>query len=126
MTRAEFQALFPEFAATTYNARIDALLPVVHDLDADKAGSRLNFILGLWLADYLTMQDIAITYGSAASLSSSSTSTEKRVGDVSIKRGISSSAGGSSGGGGSKPGQTSYGVRYDAEVEALGFGVLVS
>jgi len=125
VTRAEYQALFPEFDASTYNARIDALLPVVPDIDATKAGVRLNFILGLWLSDQLAIQDITILYGSASTMSSSSTTTEKRVGDVSVKRAIAQAAGSSSGST-SKPGQTTYGARYEDEVRHLGLGALAS
>lgn len=123
MTRADFQALFPEFAASTYNARIEALIPTLTVLDADKAGARLNFITGLQLADILTMQDITITYGSASQSASSSNTTEKRVGDVSIKRGFSQSTG-SGGGTGARPGQTNYGARYEDEVRKLGWGAV--
>ena len=42
ITRTEFQALFPEFAATTYNARIDALLPVLTELDEAKAETEVS------------------------------------------------------------------------------------
>jgi hypothetical protein len=123
MTRAEFQALFPEFSASTYNDRIDALLPVVPELDPEKAGTRLNFIQGLWLADLLTVQDIKIKYGAAGLMSSSSSSTEKNVGKVSIKTAISQSAGSSSATG-ARPGQTTYGVRYVDEVRQLGVGAV--
>ena len=123
MTRAEFQALFPEFAASTYNDRIDALIPTLTELDADKAGARLTYITGLQLADILAMQDITITFGSAATSASSSTTTEKRVGEVSIKRGIANSSGSSSGSG-ARPGQTTYGARYAAEVRQLGIGAV--
>ena len=125
MTRGEYQALFPEFGATTYDARIDALLPVVPDIDADKAGTRLNFILGLWLSDQLAMQDITIKFGSAATMSSSSTATEKKVGDVSIKTSLGQSAGSSSGSK-ARPGQTTYGARYEDEIAQVGIGITVS
>jgi hypothetical protein len=125
MTRAEYQALFPEFGASTYDARIDALLPVVPDIDASKAGARLNFILGLWMSDQLANQDITITFGSSSSSASSSTTTEKRVGDVSVKRGIANSSGSGSGSS-SRPGQTTYGARYEEEVRHLGLGALAS
>jgi hypothetical protein len=125
VTRSEFQALFSEFSASTYNDRIDALLGVVPDLDASKAGSRLNFILGLWVSDQLAMQDITIKYGAAGAMSSSSTSTEKKVGDVSIKSSLAQSAGSSSSSR-SQPGKTTYGARYDNEIMQLGFGVLNS
>jgi hypothetical protein len=123
MTRGEFQALFPEFAASTYDARIEALIPTLTELDADKAGARLNYITGLQLADILTMQDITIKYGAAAAGSSTSSSTEKKVGDVSIKSSFGQSASSSSGGGG-HAGQTKYGERYEDEVRKLGFGAV--
>jgi len=123
MTRSEFQALFPEFSASTYNDRIDALIPTLTELDADKAGARLNYITGLQLADILAMQDITIKFGAAGSMSSSSTSTEKRVGDVSIKASLGSSAGSSKSGGGNS-GQTKYGERYEDEVRKLGWGAV--
>lgn len=124
MTRSQFQALFPEFGATTYNDRIDALLPVLTPLDEGKAGVRLNLAYGLELADLLISQDITIAYGAAAALASSSSTTEKRVGEVSIKRSISSSAGSSSGGGGNRPGQTTYRARYEALLHSFGLGMV--
>lgn len=124
MTRAEFQALFPEFGASTYDARIEALLPVLTPLDEDKAGVRLNLAYGLELADLLAAQDITITYGAAAASASSSSTTEKTVGKVSIKRSIASSAGSSSGGGGSKAGQTTYRARYESLIREFGVGAV--
>lgn len=124
ITRTEFQALFPEFAATTYNARIDALLPVLTELDEAKAGARLNLAYGLELADLLAAQDITISYGAAGTVASSSSTVEKKVGDVSIKRSLSSSAGSSSGGGGSSAGQTTYRARYVAMVRSFGVGAV--
>jgi len=121
VTRSEFQALFPEFGATTYNDRIDALLSVLTPLDESKAGVRLNLAYGLELADLLASQDITIAFGAAAASASSSSTTEKRVGDVSIKRSISSSAGSSSGSG-SRPGQTTYRARYELLLHSFGFG----
>lgn len=124
MTRAEFQALFPEFSASTYDARIDALLPVLTELDEERAGNRLNLALGLELSDLLAAQDITITFGAAASSASSSTTTEKKVGEVSVKRGISNSSGSGSGGGGSRPGQTTYRARYEALIREFGVGAV--
>jgi hypothetical protein len=124
ITRTEFQALFPEFAATTYNARIDALLPVLTELDEAKAGARLNLAYGLELADLLASQDITIQYGAAGAMSSSSSTTEKKVGDVSVKRSLSSSAGSSSGGGGSRAGQTNYRARYESLLHSFGVGAV--
>lgn len=123
MTSAEFKALFPEFAASSYDTRINTLLAVVPELDAGRAGNQLTLALGYWVADKLSMQDITITYGSASSSASSSTTTEKRVGDVSIKRGISNSAGSGSGGG-AGPGQTTYGARYEALIREFGLGAV--
>jgi len=125
MTRAEFQALFPEFAASTYNARIDTLLGVVPAYSAAKLGNQLNLATGLWLADMLANQDITITYGAAAAASASSTSTEEKVGDVSYKTALSQSA--SSGtSGGTRPGRTTYGARLAALLIQKGAGALVS
>ena len=124
ITRAEFQALFPEFSASTYNDRIDALLPVLTPLDEAKAGVRLNLAYGLELADLLAAGDIAIAVGTASTSASSSSTTEKKVGDVSIKRSLSSSAGTSSGGGGSQAGQTTYGARYVSLLRSFGVGAV--
>ena len=123
MTRSEFQALFPEFGATTYNDRIDALLPSLTPLDEAKAGVRLNLAYGLELADLLASQDITIAFGAAAASASSSSTTEKRVGEVSIKRSISSSSGNGSGSG-SRPGQTTYRARYETLLHSFGFGAV--
>lgn len=121
MTRGDFQALFPEFSAGSYDARIDALMPLLPELDTDRAGNQLNLALGYWLADKLAMQDITIQNGSAASSASSSTTTEKKVGNVSIKRSVGQSSGS---GTSARPGQTTYGERYEDLIRQFGNGAV--
>jgi hypothetical protein len=98
MTSAEFKLMFPEFAASSYDARIATLLTMLPDLDEEAAGNQLDLALGNWVASKLAAQDYAITYGAGASIGSSNT-VEKRVGDVSVKRSTSSSSSSSSSGG---------------------------
>lgn len=121
MTRAEFQALFPEFAASTYDARIDILLTKVPAYSAAKLGNQLDIATGLWIADMLTYQDITMKYGAAGAASASSTTVEEKVGDVSYKSSLSQSAST-----GTRPGQTTYGVRLRDLLRQKGMGVLVS
>lgn len=123
MTSAEFRALFPEFTSPTYDARIAALLTVLPELDEERAGNQLNFALGNWVADKLALQDYAITFGAGASLGSSTT-VEKTVGKLSIKRSSSSSSSSSSGGSGASARLTKYGERWNEYVREFGMGAL--
>lgn len=126
MTVTDFKALFPEFGASTYDDRIQALLDAAPLLDADRLGNQLNFATGNWVADKLSVQDFTIKYGVGGALGSS-TSTEKRVGEVSIKssqsHSQSSTTGTDSGGGGA--GLTMYGKRYRDLLREAGMGALV-
>ena len=125
MTRSEFQALFPEFGASTYNARIDLLLTMIPPYSADKLGNQLMMAQGLWVAGKLAAQDISIQFGTASSSASSSSTTEKKVGDVSIKRSLAQSTS-SGNGSGARVGETTYDARLRALLQQAGMGVLVS
>lgn len=121
MTRAEFQALFPEFGASTYNTRIDTLLLNVPDLDTERAGNQLNMALGNWVAGKLARQDFAIQFGASASMGSSNT-VEKKVGEVSIKRSTSQSASNSTGAGRNTAKLNLYEAEYDRLIREFGMG----
>ncbi len=99
MTVAEFKELFPEFSASSYDARIQILLDAAPELDEERAGNQLDFAIGNWVAGKLARQDFAIAYGAGASMGSSNT-VEKKVGEVSIKRSTSLSSSSSSSTGG--------------------------
>lgn len=98
MTSAEFKALRPEFASSSYDTRIATLLDNLPELDEERAGNELNMALSAWVAWRLARQDFAITFGAGATLGSSNT-VEKKVGDVSIKRSSSNTSSSTSGGG---------------------------
>jgi hypothetical protein len=123
VTSEEFTALFPEFAASSYEDRIATLLTVLPELDAERAGNQLNMALGNWVAAKLVRQDFIIANGTSAAVGSS-TSTEKKVGDVSIKRSTSntSSSGSSSGGGAASV--VDYQGEYDRLIEEFGSGAV--
>lgn len=107
MTVGDFQALFPQFPTPSYDARIAVLLAAAPEYDGDKLGNQLNLATGLWVADQLAIQDIAIKYGAAGTLTSSSSSSEKTVGKVSVKSSLSQMQGNK------VPGKTIYGQRLD-------------
>lgn len=98
MTSAEFKALRPEFAASSYDTRIATLIDNLPDLDEERAGNQLNMALSAWVAWRLARQDYAILYGASASLGSSNT-VEKKVGEVSVKRSTSNTSSSSTGSG---------------------------
>jgi hypothetical protein len=114
-----FQALFPQFPSPTYDARIGVLLAAAPEYDPDKLGNQLDLATGLWVADQLAAQDIAIKYGAGGVLASSSSSTEKRVGSESIKTSISQGAK-------AVAGQTTYGARLDALLSLYGMGAVAT
>jgi len=121
VTSAEFKALKPQFSAASYDDRITALLLNIEQLDEAKvaeAGLSLNLVLSEWLAGELADQDFAIIYGAGASLGSSST-VEKRVGEVAIKR---STAQSSSSAGGSPTTGNRHKDKYNAYLRQIGMG----
>lgn len=120
MTLSEFQALFPQFTSPSYDARIKALLAAAPEYDGDKLGNQLNLATGLWVADQLAIQDIAIKYGPAGTLASSSSSSEKTVGKVTVKSALSQSQGAK----GLSPGKTTYGIRLDELLQSYGMGAV--
>lgn len=117
MTVLDFQALFPQFPSPSYDARIQVLLDAAPLYDGDKLGNQLNLATGLWVADNLAVQDIAIKYGAAGVLSSSSSSSEKQVGKVIVKSSLSQGAKAVSS-------KTSYGLRLDDLLREYGFGMV--
>ena len=119
MTVGDFQALFPQFPSPTYDARIGVLLAAAPEYDPDKLGNQLNLATGLWVADQLAAQDIAIKYGAGGVLASSSSSLEKTVGSESIKTSLSQGAH-------AVPGQTTYGVRLEALLLEYGMGAVAT
>jgi hypothetical protein len=120
VTRVQFQALFPQFPSPSYDERIQALLDFAPEYDGDKLGNQLNLATGLWVADNLAVQDIAIRYGAAGTLTSSSSSSEKTVGKVSIKSSLSQAQGSK----GVQGGKTTYGMRLDDLLRECGFGAV--
>ncbi len=118
MTAYQVQALFPQFGSSSYFGRIQELLAVAPEYDADRLGNQLNLAIGLWVADQLAVQDIAIKYGPAGTLASSSSSTEKTVGKVTVKTALSQSQGSK----GVTSGKTVYGIRLDDLLETYGMG----
>jgi hypothetical protein len=114
-----FQTLFPQFPSPTYDARIAVLLAAAPEYDPDKLGTQLDLATGLWVADQLAAQDIAIKFGAGGVLASSSSSTEKRVGSESIKTSISQGAK-------AVAGQTTYGARLDALLSLYGMGAVAT
>jgi hypothetical protein len=117
MTSADFKALFPEFSSSTYDTRIATLLGLLPALDADRFGNQLTLALGYWVADKLAAQDMAIKYGVAATSASSSSSTEKKVGEVSVKSSLSQAQSK-----GTVVGRTTYGARYEGLLRQYGLG----
>jgi hypothetical protein len=125
LTLGEFKLLFPEFSASTYDSRITTLLNYLPPLNAERAGNQLDLAHGYWVAGRLASQDTTMQFGSASASASGSTTTEKKVGDVSIKRAVSqSSSSGSGGGSSSRPGQNKYDVEYAALVRRFGQGAV--
>lgn len=118
MTVGDFQALFPQFPSPSYDTRIGVLLAAAPLYDGGKLGTQLNLATGLWVADQLAAQDIAIKFGAAAGAASSSSSTEKTVGKVTTKASLSQSQ--SHG----LAGQTTYGARLAALLREYGAGAL--
>lgn len=109
MTVGDFQALFPQFPTPSYDARIAVLLAAAPEYDGGRLGSQLNLATGLWVADQLAVQDIAIKYGAAGTLTSSSSSSEKVVGKVTVRSSLSQAQGAK----GVQAGKTTYGMRLD-------------
>jgi Protein of unknown function (DUF4054) len=120
VTVGDFQALFPQFPSPAYDTRIGVLLAAAPLYDGDKLGNQLNLATGLWVADQLAVQDIAIKYGAAGTLTSSSSSSEKQVGKVSIKSSLSQAQGSK----GVQAGKTTYGMRLDDLLRECGFGAV--
>ena len=120
MTADDFKAFFPEFSASSYDARIAALLGAVPQIDEDRAGNQLNLALGYWIADKLAVQDIAIKYGVAATSAASSSSTEEQVGKLSTKASFSHSQSAS----GATAGKTTYLLRYEDLIHQFGAGAV--
>jgi hypothetical protein len=120
VTVSDFQALFPQFPSPSYDARIGVLLAAAPPYDGDKLGNQLDMATGLWVADNLAVQDIAIKYGAAGTLTSSSSTSEKTVGKVTVKSGLSQASGSK----GVQAGRTVYGMRLDDLLRECGFGAL--
>lgn len=125
MTSEQFKALFPEFSSSSYDARIEALLEVLPELDEERAGNQLNMALGNWVAAKLVRQDFIIANGASAAVGSSTT-TEKKVGDVSIKRSTSNTSSSGSGSGGGAASVVDYQGEYDRLIAEFGRGAVAT
>lgn len=124
MDVTQFKALRPEFSASTYDARITALLAVIPELDEDRAGNQLLMALSAWVAGKLARQDFTILYGVGAA-SGSSTSLEKQVGEVRIKTSQSHSQSSMTGGKGKTPIQLNlYEQEYEGYLLQFGRGAI--
>jgi hypothetical protein len=124
MTLTSFKDLFPEFAASTYDTRINTLLTMLPELDTDRAGNQLELALGNWVAGKLARQDFAIQYGAGASMGSSN-SVQKTVGAVSITRSTSQNSSSTTSNG--KGGGTRinlYEAEYDRLLREFGMGAV--
>jgi hypothetical protein len=123
MTRAEFQADYPQYAASTYNARIDSALALsLNVISTSRAGDRFREVQGYWVADRLATDDLVASVG-AGFASAASSSTEKKVGDLSIKTTVSTSSASQTGAGGSY-GFTIHGRRFQDWQRTAGIGNL--
>jgi hypothetical protein len=124
MTRAEFQALFPEFSASTYNDRIDALLPVVPELDHRESGDAPELHPGSVVGGFAHRaghQDQIRRCGPDVFELLVDREEGRRGldqdGHLAVSRKFEQFTG-------ARPGQTTYGVRYVDEVRQLGVGAV--